>query len=489
MRVPSKVTLALALLLVLGLPLVLLRLPGIRPAGEGERSAAALRAPAQAAADSPLPTPAPIHPAEEVVVITPPPPDGGVMVLEPGKVYVFPSPTPFPTWTPRPTPTRRPGPTATPMPLPKPADTTQGYLLYAVPTNDQSGNIWMRSGIDASGKLAPDSSTPLEDVTHQLTFARPSPDGSYILFLQPSTAGGIPYIYESFSQRIRPLFDHPEQIKEYGVDQFDQIIGLPFGWHPDSNHVLFWAWTVPDAGLWLVDVVTGERTVIRLHRDPPPRGAAVSPDGQRVAYAASDEGITHVEIASVNGVSDKNIESIQVGQLFGWSPDGKSLLVSNADRLTSAAIQADTKVEGPLWLLDAETSDLQPLQIPFIASWPFQPSWSPDGRYVAGVGTRPGEHFSCFDKDLPPEKVDSCMYEGSSIYLQDMTNGKVRELTDGILPTWSPDGSMLAFLSGRTGSPEIWTIRPDGTELQQVTSDGKVKRFSLAWIRPEGESK
>ena len=81
------------------------------------------------------------------------------------------------------------------------------------------------------------------------------------------------------------------------------------------------------------------------------------------------------------------------------------------------------------------------------------------------------------------------MYEGTSIYIQDVTSGEVRELSRGILPVWSPDGSMLAFLSNRTGNPEVWTVRTDGTELQQITSDGKTKRFSLAWIRAGGESK
>jgi Tol biopolymer transport system component len=74
------------------------------------------------------------------------------------------------------------------------------------------------------------------------------------------------------------------------------------------------------------------------------------------------------------------------------------------------------------------------------------------------------------------------MYEGTSIYVQDITTGKVRELTSGILPTWSPDGSQLAFLSAHTGTPEVWTIHADGTDLQQITDDGTGKSFSLTWI-------
>jgi WD40 repeat protein len=474
------------MVIVLGVVFVFASQFGARYAADAWRPSAAvsMQAPVQDVVNSPLPAPHSVPPTQEIIVITPPP-DGGVIVLppaKPGQIYAFPSPTPFPTWTPRPTPTRRPGPTATAMPLPKPADTAQGHLLYAVPSMDPFNHIWMLSQIDETGRLAPDSATTLKGIVPSLTYAQPSPTGAYILFLQPNTAAGVPYIYELFNQRVHPLFDHPKQFEEYGVEGFEQITGLPFGWHPDGKHVLFWVWTAPDAGLWLVNVETGERTIIKIHRDPPPRGAAISPDGQRIAYAINNADVTHIEIAFTDGVLDKSIESIQINQLFGWSPDGKYLLVSNNVNLKESVDQANGVNEGPLWLLDPLTQSLQPLQIPFIANWPFQANWSPNSRFVAAVGLTPGARFKCFDKGLPPEKADSCMYEGTSIYVQDITTGKVRELTSGILPTWSPDGSQLAFLSAHTGTPEVWTIHADGTDLQQITDDGTGKSFSLTWI-------
>jgi len=288
-----------------------------------------------------------------------------------------------------------------------------------------------------------------------------------------------------------PLFDHPEQLEEFGVDRFDDIAGLPFGWHPDNRRVLFWAATSPYAGLWLADVETGERTVIRMMQDPPPQGAAVSPDGQRVAYAVNETGSSHVETAFVNGAPDKRLESVSVGWLYGWSPDGKSVLVLGGyERKIDLSAQATVLNEGPLALLNPDTLEVQHLQLPMVTNWPFRASVSPDGRFVSAVGLRPNERFTCYDADLPPEKADTCAYEGTSVYIQDLANGTVTELVPGISPTWSPDGSMLAFLSDRTGRPEVWTIRVDGTGLQQVTSDNNGKKFSLAWIsNKEGDNK
>jgi Tol biopolymer transport system component len=38
-------------------------------------------------------------------------------------------------------------------------------------------------------------------------------------------------------------------------------------------------------------------------------------------------------------------------------------------------------------------------------------------------------------------------------------------------PTWSPDGTRIAFRSDRDGSSDIYVINVDGTGLQDLTND------------------
>jgi len=38
-------------------------------------------------------------------------------------------------------------------------------------------------------------------------------------------------------------------------------------------------------------------------------------------------------------------------------------------------------------------------------------------------------------------------------------------------PTWSPDGSRIAFVSFRDGKRDIFTIAPDGSDVQRLTND------------------
>ena len=49
-------------------------------------------------------------------------------------------------------------------------------------------------------------------------------------------------------------------------------------------------------------------------------------------------------------------------------------------------------------------------------------------------------------------------------------------LTSGLdndyFPTWSTDGSRIAFNSGRGGVGAIWSMRAGGTELRRLSSGG-----------------
>lgn len=52
-------------------------------------------------------------------------------------------------------------------------------------------------------------------------------------------------------------------------------------------------------------------------------------------------------------------------------------------------------------------------------------------------------------------------------------------------PTWSPDGSKIAFVSDREGNPDIWSMDSDGSSLVNLTQH-KDKDHSPAWS-PDGE--
>ncbi|HTP42835.1 MAG TPA: biopolymer transporter TolR, partial [Nitrospiria bacterium] len=62
----------------------------------------------------------------------------------------------------------------------------------------------------------------------------------------------------------------------------------------------------------------------------------------------------------------------------------------------------------------------------------------------------------------------------ADIFTVPAAGGAERQLTHDTIndgPDYSPDGKFIYFNSTRTGLMQLWRMKPDGTEQEQVTSD------------------
>ncbi len=118
----------------------------------------------------------------------------------------------------------------------------------------------------------------------------------------------------------------------------------------------------------------------------------------------------------------------------------------------------------------------RPMSVEDVLALPIasDPQISPDGRWVAYVVTRMNFQKNINDSDIWVVSTA----EGSKP--QRLTSNPAEDEK----PRWAPDSNWLMFVSNRTGSKQLFGIRPDGGELWPITD--WVTPIELFKIRPDG---
>jgi Tol biopolymer transport system component len=144
-------------------------------------------------------------------------------------------------------------------------------------------------------------------------------------------------------------------------------------------------------------------------------------------------------------------------QSVEWAPDGKSLLVTAIERKPDYSDYDPEKWR--LVIVDLESGGLR--------------------RIETGAST------GCFSPDARKVAYSKNWGGGSEVFVLDLATGDrvnvSRTPGRNSAPTWSPDGKRIAFVSGRDGTQELWTVSPDGSGAKQLTRSGGAKPFNPEW--------
>jgi Tol biopolymer transport system component len=228
-----------------------------------------------------------------------------------------------------------------------------------------------------------------------------------------------------------------------------RLLTLPRNANPPSLSVdgRSVAFLVPFGTSWELRVVTlptgRSRTVRRgLSR---PTEATWSPDGASLAYVESGGARQRrgLRVIRADGLGDRLVAPSASGGA-AWSADGRELAF--------ASTTGDGRAGTLRTTLDVILASGRGRRTLFVDPAPYgsrpSPVWSPDGSAIAfGVSERP------------------------RILLVPAAGGPARTLARGATPRWAPDGSRISFTgSGPAGVSEVWTMAPDGTEKQRLTT-------------------
>lgn len=237
--------------------------------------------------------------------------------------------------------------------------------------------------------------------------------------------------------------------------------------------------------IWQVvrfDRDTGERSTVTNAQGSAMR-PLISPDGKNLVYATRYETATGLRVRDLETSEERWLiypvtrddqesrASRDTMPGYAFMPDGKSLLVPingkihGVDFETGKAtlIPFTAKVEaeiGPRVYSQARVEDSAMVRARLIR-WP---SLSPDGRHVV---------FTALNR----------------IWVMELPSGTPRRLTNltvgEFMPTWSPDGRMLAFATWSAEGGHIYRVAADGNaEPQRLTR--RAAFYSFPIYSPDG---
>lgn len=209
----------------------------------------------------------------------------------------------------------------------------------------------------------------------------------------------------------------------FGASRITQDNSLVFApaWAPGKRMLYYTSYKLGNPDIYMHDLTTGARQIVARYTGLN-TGAAISPDGQRLAMILSKGGSPDVYVGDVRGGNLVQVTRTREDESSPcWSPDNRTICFVSRMQGRPALYTVSASGGGAVNRLSTTG-----------VSNATEPDWSPDGKSIAFTTQRGGANF------------EICVVPASG--------GSVTELVSGEDPSWAPNSRTIIFSRRSKGS-------------------------------------
>ncbi|MCB8921785.1 MAG: S9 family peptidase [Ardenticatenaceae bacterium] len=162
---------------------------------------------------------------------------------------------------------------------------------------------------------------------------------------------------------------------------------------------------------------------------------------------------------------------------LAWSPDGEWVAFAS-NRSEDPDMEPDL---GELYIMPSAGGEMQTIPTP--TGPKFMPAFSPDGRFLAYLGTEGKgvwwKNISLWIVPVDGSSPAKNLTEAADLHVNHVTGG---DTGTGTLmpPTWSPDGQTLYFQVSQQGDTALMSVNVSSGEINRVIeTPGVIENFTL----------